>query len=242
MKQTIQQMFGITFVFILIAFFCEAVLAQPEPDPAQSADQIFYTPAGNYVRVTGAVVPPGAEVQNTEIGEAVVVLSLAGASCNVILDAIPIRYEDEEGNLIRVIPGIPELAHTFRKVSWPVMISGSEGMSGNFDWNVLLKEGDCASAADSVSYVVSSLQELFPLAACPPWKRRLLRSQIEVTEEIEGQMVTHNITVSSCDPRVQPAKDRITIPHSWAGLWGSTNFRGYANGAFQDRVHPSRRK
>jgi hypothetical protein len=93
----------------------------------------------------------------------------------------------------------------------------------------LLRGGECVTAADSSSYVMSSMAEMFPIAAMPPdsWKCRLLRAQIQ-----EDQVI---LEVSACDNRVNRAQDTLYIPHGWAGRWNDLNFKKIKNAALQDR-------
>jgi hypothetical protein len=195
------------------------------------------------VRITGVSVPDDAVVENTEIGDAVVIDSVPTyAECNVILDAIPIARSEfyNDPQLVGEVPNIPELKAALSGGTGLVKIPGSDGDSGNIYWNALLKGGACVTAADSPNYVVSSMAELVPLVANPPWKCRLLRATIEVDVEINGETVTGGIEVTSCDPRVIPAQHRIYINHSWAGRFGRLNFRGFSNGALEDRGKPGR--
>jgi hypothetical protein len=205
-----------------------------ELSPALSADQLFNTPAGNHVRIVGGTIPVDAAVLPSPIGDAVNVPSVpANALCNVIVDAIPVEHEGAPGGFI---PGIPELAHSFGDVSWAVPISGSEGTEGNVLWSVLLKGGACVTAADSTAYVLSSTAEMRPFTKpLTEWKCRLLRAQISVVEEVDGQQVQVTKTVSACDERVDLARDKLSIPHAWAGRH-LLNFRKVDSGVLQDRV------
>jgi len=229
--------------FLLLTLVAATALAQPNP---QAADQIFNTPAGNHIRIVGAPVPDGAVVLPSPIGDAINIPSVPPtAECNVILDAKPITRADFYGDPDRgmeLIPNIPELGDAFGVASWPVPIPGSDDGQGSIMWNALFKGARCVTAGDSAAYVVSSMAELVPLVASPPWKCRLLRATIQVEIEIDGQMTTGGIEVSSCDPRVIPAQHRIYIGHSWAGRWQRLNFRGFSNGALEDRGKPGKVK
>jgi len=250
MKRTIAEAFGVVVVvFILVAFFCAVVGAQshvdpidggaiePEPvDPAQCADQLFNTPSGNYVRIIGGKIPEDAAVLPSPIGDAVNVPTVpADALCNVILDAVPVDATVGPCSGRRV-PAVLELAHAFGDASCPVEMSGTED-GGKILWNVMLRGAACVTAADAKEYVASSMGEVLPLGGNPPkWKCRLARAQIQVEEEVQGQRMMVNKTVSVCDPRVDREKAQISIPHAWSGRYGDLNYRKVEDNMLQPRV------
>jgi len=230
--KTIFEILGIVVVYLAVAVLCaytssaqDLIEADPadaiEPSPAETADQLFNTPAGHYVRIVGGKPATDAPVLPSPIGDAVNVPTVPrDAVCNVILDAVPVTVKNSPCR--RPVPAVLELAYAFGQVSCPVSIDGSEH-EGRLMWNVMLQGAACVTAADCREYVASSMAEFFPLEAeVPKWKCRVLRAVVE------------GALVSVCDPRVDRKKDRIVMPHGWAGR-RHLNYKNVVEGELQPR-------